>query len=102
MAKLVMMEKETQKQIGKLSFSKKRKTGMGGGTTENINKYDLVATGKIYNPEDNKQVNLVTWYWGEGKIKKQLDFITISDKNRNCVIRSKVNWVCTRRSTISA
>ena len=37
----------------------------------------------VYNPQNNDKENLITWISGDRNIKKQLDYITISQKHKN-------------------
>jgi len=44
----------------------------------------------MYNPVNNDKYNLQTWCSGDNNIKKQLDYVTISNKHKNWVINTRI------------
>ena len=53
--------------------------------SKNIIKHNLVATNTLYDPQNNDKEKLMTWISSDSNIKKQLDYIMISQKHKNWI-----------------
>ena len=49
----------------------------------------MYAMNTTYDPKNNERNELITWIGGDGDIKKQLDYILISEKQMNWVNNGK-------------
>ena len=83
-----------EKNTGKWSHSDKTETGNGDKLKKNIIKHNLAATNTLYNPpNNNNKDDLITWISGGNNIKKQLDYIMISQKRQNWINNSKTKGI---------
>ena len=81
------------KNIGNWSYSDKTETGNGDKLKKNIIKHNLAAANTLFNPENNNKDALVTWISGGNNIKKQLDYVMISQKHKNWVNNARTKGI---------
>ena len=84
-------EYQTQNEahIGRWHYATESEKGNGGKLEKIMGKFHLTATNTIYTPKNNDKQKLVTWTSGDGKIKKQLDYILVNKETRNWVNNSR-------------
>ena len=78
---IIMKMLKTLLENGAMEIKRKKK-GMEGKLKKNIINFNLTAANTMYNPNNNGKENLVTWYSNTNNIKKQLDYILISNKHK--------------------
>ena len=67
----------------------KNRTRKRGKTSRKCNKYNLTIVNTVFTPKKGMVENLETWRSGDGGIQRQLDYIIISEENKNRVRSAK-------------
>ena len=79
------ISKTNNTNIGVRTYSNKCEKGNGEKLAKKFGRYNFNATNIMYNPKNNDKGELIAWASGCGNVKKQLDYITISNKRKNWV-----------------